>query len=233
MLFNLFGYFSNTKKLVFKTSEGYFLVFFSSLILYKQVIKAREKLLCSLFIINQYFTRNVILQKMCSKQAQGCFLVYYATFNLFSDFCNTKNVCLKQVKACFLIYLDTFLIQKCVFKTSRRLLFNLFGYFSNTEKRVFKTSVRLLFNLFGCFSNTKTCVQNKREAAFNLFGYFSNTRKCVFKTSGGERWEMLLNLLPNFQKGLQSNLPLYRLYPGIPFIFTPFAWQSVTRYTFV
>ena len=79
---------------------------------------------------------------------------------------------------------------------------------------MFKTSVRLLFNLFGCFSNTKTCVQNKQEAAFNLFGYFSNTKKCMFKTSGGERWEMLLNLLPNFQKGLQSNLPLYRLYPA-------------------
>ena len=198
--------------------------FFSSLILYKQLIKACEKLLCSLFIINQYFTRNVILQKMCSKQSGGCFLVYYATFNLFSDFCNTKNVCLKQAKACFLIYLVTFLIQKCVFKTSRRLLFNLFGYFSNTKKCVFETSGRLLFNLFDYFSNTKTCVQKKREAAFNLFGYFSNTKKCVFKTSGGEEWGMVLNLLPNFQKGSQSNLPLYSLYPGIPFIFTPFAW---------
>ena len=55
------------------------------------------------------------------------------------------------MKACFLIYLDTFLIQKCVFKTSRRLLFNLFGYFSNTEKRVFKTSGRLLLIYLATF----------------------------------------------------------------------------------
>ena len=115
---------------------------------------------------------------MCLKQAGGgCFLVYYTTFHLFSDFCNTKNVCLKQAKACFLISLVTFPIQKCVFKTRGRLLFNLFGYFSNMKKCVFKRSGRLLFNLFGYFSNTKTCVQNKWEATFNLFGYFSNTKK--------------------------------------------------------
>ena len=127
---------------------------------------------------------------MCSKQAGGCFLVCYATFNLFGYFCNTKNVCSKQAEGCFLIYLGTCLMQKCVFKTSGRLLFNLFGYFSNMEKCVFKTSGRLLFNLFGYFSNTKNvcskqvrgcffiylatfliqkmCAQNKREAAFQF-----------------------------------------------------------------
>ena len=46
---------------------------------------------------------------------------------------------------------------------------------------------------------------------------------CVCVWMGGGQGEMVLNLLPNFQKGSQSDWFLYRLYPGIPFIFTPFA----------
>ena len=62
---------------------GCFLDFFSSLIniaLWKYVFKASERLLFSLFIINQDCTTNVLLSKMYSRQAGDCFLVYYAMF---------------------------------------------------------------------------------------------------------------------------------------------------------
>ena len=56
-----------------------------------------------------------------------------------------------------------------MFKTSGRLLFNLFGYFSNTKKCVFKISGRLLFNLFGYISNTKNGCWNQAGRCFLIY----------------------------------------------------------------
>ena len=104
-----------------------------------------------------------------------------------------------------------------MFKTSERLLFYLFGYFSNTknvrskqaggcfsiylgtfliQKRVFKTSGRLLFNLFGYFSNTKKCVfKTSGRLLFNLFGYFCNTKNVCSKQAGDVLFSLLINII--------------------------------------
>ena len=65
---------STAKTSVFKASGRYVIriMFYHK----KRVFKARG-LLYSLFMIDQYCARDVLLQKnVCSKQAGGCFLIY-------------------------------------------------------------------------------------------------------------------------------------------------------------
>ena len=93
---------------------------------------------------------------------------------------------------------------------------------------MFKIRGRLLFNLFGYFSNTKNVCSKQAGGSFLIYLTTFLKRKIVCSKQlgrgGGEGGGMVLNLLPNFQKGSQSDWSLYRLYPCIPFIVTPFAW---------
>ena len=77
-------------------------VFFSSLINIvrrKCVFKARERLLFSLFIIDQYCTPDVCYTtKNAFKTSNGLL------FSLLRHFFNTKNMFSKQKETCFLIY---------------------------------------------------------------------------------------------------------------------------------
>ena len=68
-----------------------------------------------------FYCKNV-----CSKQLRGCYLVYSSRISIVClKFAILQKLCSKQAAGCFLVYNATFLIQKIVFKTSRRLLFSL------------------------------------------------------------------------------------------------------------
>ena len=84
----------------------------------KRVFKTSKRLLFILFIINQYFTPNVLLQKTCAQSKQEAVFLVYSSILLLS-----KNMCSKQVGGCFLVYSSLikaliFYYEKCVFEAS-------------------------------------------------------------------------------------------------------------------
>ena len=96
-------------------------------------------------------------------------------FSLLNYLHNTKNMCLKKKDAGFqfikLRLLRYFYNSEiCVFKSSRKLHFNLFSYICNSETCVFKSSERLLFSLFSYFCNSESCpFKSNRRLLFSLF----------------------------------------------------------------
>ena len=148
-------------KLRVQNIQGVLFSFFFSLLINfvrrKFVSKASERLLFSLFIINQYCTPNA-----CYIPKNGFMTSDRLLFSLLRYFFNTK---------------------KCVFKGSGNLLFSLLNYFSNMKKMClqikWKPATFLIRKM--CVQNKrwaafqfikllfviqKMCVQNKRGAAF-------------------------------------------------------------------
>ena len=82
--------------------------------------------------------------------------------------------------------------EKCVFKTSGRLLFSLFSYFCNMKKR------GLLFSLFSLFSNTKNIRSKQMEAAFQFIKLLLQYEKCAFKKVEATFQFIKLSLLSKF-----------------------------------
>ena len=69
---------------------------------------------------------------MYSKQAGGCFLVYYATFLIV-------RMCIENKR----VYQATFLMRKVCVQNKQGLLFNLLSHFNNTKNMCLKQG--------GCF----------------------------------------------------------------------------------
>ena len=101
-------------KRVFQASERLSFSFFrhqSKLYTKTYVLKASGRLHFSLFLINQYCTSSVILQKMCvQSNLETAFWFIKLHFN-------TKNICSKQAEGCFLVYslLVTITLLKCFY----------------------------------------------------------------------------------------------------------------------
>ena len=89
-------------------------------------------------------------------------------FSLLSYFYNTNNVCLRKSEATFWF-----------------IKLSLLGYISNSGTYVFKSNRRLLFNLFNYFSSWETCAfKSSGRLLFRLFSYFGSSETCVFKSHG-------------------------------------------------
>ena len=124
-------------------------------------------------------------KNMCSKQAESCSLVFYATFwiwemcvqnklkaafSLFSYFCNTKEK---------VIYSATFLIRKICVQKKQGLLFSLLSYFCSSETCGLKTS-RDCFLVYSA-----TFVIRKQVCSIHAVGCFCNTKNVCSKQARG------------------------------------------------
>ena len=60
---------------------------------------------------------------MCSKQVRGYLLVYSSLISIVRLFVILQKMCSKKATACFLVYYATFLIQKVCFQSKREPAF--------------------------------------------------------------------------------------------------------------
>ena len=126
---------------------------------------------------------------MYSKQAGGCFLVYYATFLIV-------RMCIENKR----VYQATFLMRKVCVQNKQGLLFNLLSHFNNTKNMCLKQG--------GCFlvySSLITIVYLIfcREKCEMHNQYCRNCRRLPWK----DAFSFLYQIIKNFHE-----LLLFRLF---------------------
>ena len=93
----------------------------------------RDCNLVFLFINQQCMPKMFYRENVCSKQVRNYFLVYLSLISTVRLNVILQKMCSKQAGDAYKFFTLFFIYKKCVFKANGGYFFNLCGYFSNTK----------------------------------------------------------------------------------------------------